>query len=110
MILNRLVVPEGNNIRFFVAHKEDGETYKLRDGETYYIKIKTPSPNGAVMHEAGQANNYFDLKNDFKYGTYPFEVGIQSRNGDRRIILPALDDRLQPLNELIILRRLDFDE
>ena len=109
MILNRLVVPEGNNIRFGIEHKEDGIQYSLKNGESYYIKIIEPSEKGDIVHLSGSNTNYFDFTNHFKYGRYVFEVGISNSAGDTRIILPALDDRLQPLNELIILKRLEAD-
>lgn len=109
MILNRLVVPEGNNIRFGIEHKEDGGEYTLKKGESYYIKIIEPSEKGNIFHLAKSDTNYFDFANNFKFGSYVFEVGISAPAGKERIILPALDDRLQPLNELIILKRLTID-
>lgn len=107
MILNRLIFPEGNDIRFSVSHKENGEDYKLSDGEKYYIVISDETAPDSFVLSADSHNGYFLFPNNLPYGRYLFEVGILASDGTKRIILPALDERMQPVNEMLILRRLN---
>lgn len=107
MILNRLIFPEGNDIRFRVSHKENGSDYSLADGEKYYIVISSETAPESFKMMADSHDGYFLFPNKLSYGRYLFEVGVQSSDGTKRVILPALDERMQPMNEMLILRRLN---
>ncbi len=106
MILNRLVFPEGNRLEFTVSHKENDEYYEPREGEKYYISISRVREPFESMVTFMSDDNHFAVQTGIEYGEYVFEIGIIDATGDSRIILPAVDERGNPLNQLLILRRL----
>lgn len=106
MIINRLIIPEYNDINFVVNHTENGEIYTLPPDYRYYIIVaKSESPFETVCFYESDSRN-FSFSQTFPVGEYIFEVGIINDNGERTVILPSLDERLKPLNQLIVLRRL----
>lgn len=107
MILNRLIVPEGNSINFVLNHTENGEKYILPEGGSYYIIISEPAEPFEQVATCESENEYFSFPADLSAGEYIFEVGMNSSEGIRTVILPALDERLRPMNQLLILRRLN---
>ena len=109
MIQNRLIVPEGNTLSFVLNHKENGEKYTLSDNCNYYIIVsQSEEPFGKQIFCKSNSEN-FSVSNNLSAGEYVFEIGIIDKNNNRRVILPALDERLNPLNQLLILRRLPND-
>lgn len=106
MILNRLIFPQGNKLEFTVSHSENGEKYQPADGESYYMSISLVQEPYEAMMTFTSDNNHFSVQSDLEYGEYVFEIGITDSSGSSRIILPAVDERGNPLNQLLILRRL----
>ncbi len=107
MILNRLIIPEHNELNFVLRHTENGEKYALPDSSRYYMIISKPDePFEKVLFNETDTE-YFSFPVDIPVGEYIFEVGIVNDDSERTVILPALDERLRPLNQLFILRRLD---
>lgn len=106
MILNRLIFPEYNNMNFVLKHTENGEKYQLPNGGKYYIIIsEAVEPFEKIcVHES--ETEHFNFSAEIPEGEYIFEVGMTDGNAVRRVILPALDEKLRPLNQLIVLRRL----
>ncbi len=105
MILNRLIVPYANQIRFDIEHHENDEKYALKPGERYYIYICMPDAPFSLLQREISSSNHFEFDCDLEYGEYIFEVGILNSSGATRVVLPALDERMRPLNQLLILRR-----
>lgn len=106
MILNRLIFPQGNRLDFTVSHSENGKQYQPDEGESYYMSISlVKEPYEAIMTFTSD-NNHFSVDSDLEYGEYAFEIGITDSSGISRIILPAIDERGNPINQLLILRRL----
>lgn len=106
MILNRLIFPEGNKLEFTVSHKENNQIYEPAQGEKYYMNISpAKEPFESVMTFTSDSN-HFSVYAGLEYGEYVFEIGITDAEGYSRIILPAVDERGNPLNQLLILRRL----
>ncbi len=106
MILNRLVFPEGNKLEFTVSHKENDKNYEPREGEKYYISISRVREPFESMVTFTSDDGHFAVRSGIEYGEYVFEIGITDDEGNSRIILPAVDERGNPLNQLLILRRL----
>ena len=106
MIINRLIVPEGNRIRFNLEHHENDRLYKLEKGEFYYVRISEPVEPFKSREMILCDTNHFDFETGLEYGEYVFEVGIMDSQGEYTVILPAIDERFRPLNQLLILRRL----
>lgn len=105
MIVNRLITTQGNNLRFHVNHTVNGEQYELKDGERYYMAVASESvPDKIVMNYMWDGAD-FDMEPSLEDGIYVFEISLDTGNG-REVIIPALDERNRPLNQLIILRRL----
>lgn len=108
MIINRLIIPEYNDINFVVNHTENGEIYNLPSDYRYYIIVaKGENPYETVCFYESD-NRHFNFSQSFPVGEYIFEVGIINGNGERTVILPSLDERQKPLNQLIVLRRLSY--
>lgn len=109
MIINRLITTQGNNLRFHINHTVDGEPYKLKTGEKYYMAVATESqPDKIVMNYMWDGAD-FDMETELEDGIYVFEISLNTNTG-REVIMPALDERHRPLNQLIILRRLKMYE
>lgn len=106
MILNRLIFPEGNRIRFCLSHSEDGKEYENSEDEYYYINISDAEDPSVVQMNWQSYDKYFDFDAKLSEGRYVFEVGLQKADGKRVVILPAFDERRHPLNEILILKRL----
>ncbi len=107
MIINRLIVPEGNYLTFTLNHKVGGEVYELKPGETYYMKIAASAAPTQSLLQFITSDNSFNLSPELDEGRYVFEIGVKDSRGFDNIILPALDDRRCALNELIVLKRLE---
>lgn len=106
MILNRLVITQGDPVRFHLNHSENGEIYQLGDGERYFATIAKEADPDEVMANLYPTDADFDFPLNLEEGSYVFEVGLISADGEKRVILPALDERHRPLNQLLVLRRL----
>ncbi len=106
MILNRMIFPCGNKIEFTVSHNENENKYVLEDNERYYIVISEASTQFRVLQREESNTNHFSFETDLSYGDYVFEIGIIDGKGNMRVILPAVDERLRPLNQLLLLRRM----
>lgn len=107
MIVNRLIFPEGNKLEFNVEHHENEKLYDLAKGEFYYIKISESVEPFTVREQFLSDSSHFSVPTALGDGEYVFEIGIMDKNGKYRIILPAVDERLRPLNQMLILRRLE---
>jgi len=107
MILNRLIFPEGNKLEFNIEHHENDKLYKLEKGEFYYIKISDAVEPFTIREQFLCDGSHFSVPTTLPDGEYVFEIGIMDKNAKFRIILPAVDERLRPLNQLLILRRLE---
>lgn len=106
MILNRLIVPEYNDLNFVLNHTENGEKYQLPVNSRYYIIVsESAEPFEKIFFHTSETE-YFNISTDIPEGEYIFEIGVVRGDGERTVILPALDERLRPLNQLIVLRRL----
>lgn len=109
MIQNRLIIPERNPLNFVLNHKENGEKYTLPDSCSYYIIVsQSEEPFSKLIFQKTTCEK-FSVSNNLSAGEYVFEIGIIDKNDNRTVILPALDERLNPLNQLLILRRLPND-
>lgn len=106
MILNRLIVPEGNPVIFYLNHSENGQEYANTRDEYYYINISEENDPSIVCLHWETNQKYFDFDPSLPEGRYVFEIGLRKPDGSSVVILPALDERRHPLNELLILRRL----
>lgn len=106
MILNRLIVPEGNPVTFYLNHSENGMEYVIGRDEYYYINISDENDPSSVCRHWETNQKYFDFESTLPEGRYVFEIGLRKADGSGIVILPALDERRHPLNELLILRRL----
>ena len=106
MIQNRLIVPQQNNLRFVLDHTENDEKYNLAENSRYYIIISESAEpfEKRLFHKS--ESEYFNVFINLPDGEYVFEIGIIDENDKRTVILPALDERLRPLNQLLVLRRL----
>ena len=108
MIINRLIIPEYNDINFVVNHTENGESYILPSDYSYYIIVaKGEMPFETVCFYQSDSR-HFNFSQQLPVGEYIFEVGMINANGERTVILPSLDERQKPLNQLIVLRRLNY--
>lgn len=105
MILNRLITAQGNTLRFHVNHTVNGEPYELQDGEKYYMAIASEDDPDTVLLNCVWNSSDFEMELELDEGIYIFEICL-SKNLERQVIIPALDERHRPLNQLIILRRL----
>lgn len=106
MILNRLIIPEQNNLNFVLNHTENGEKYHLAPDSEYYILISKPTEPFEKISFHKSETEHFNISADIPEGEYIFEVGMIDGNAVRTVILPALDEKLRPLNQLLVLRRL----
>lgn len=106
MILNRLIFPQGNILEFTVSHKENDCLYEPADGEKYYISIADAKDPFESLMTFTSDDSHFSVQAELDFGEYVFEIGITDSSGGSRIILPAVDERGNPLNQLLILRRL----
>ncbi len=109
MILNRIVITEGDPLRFHVNHTENGEIYEKGTGETYFATIAMEDNPDILVASLNPTTADFDFPLNLSEGSYVFEVGIKSADGDKRILLPALDERHNALNQILVLRRLCND-
>ncbi|MBQ8209917.1 MAG: hypothetical protein IJZ35_04985 [Clostridia bacterium] len=109
MILNRLVITQGDPLRFHLNHTENGEVYQLAEGEEYFLSVTNEeNPGQSVLH-FHNSDADFEIYLNLDEGSYVFELGVRTEDGDTRVILPALDERHRALNQLLVLRRL-YDE
>lgn len=106
MIINRLIVPEYNNINLEINHTENGEKYVLPSDHRYYLLIAYPKEPFDPLCYSVSDSSHFSFPQQFPAGEYIFEVGIVDNDEKRTVLLPSLDERLKPINQLIILRRL----
>lgn len=106
MILNRLVVPEGNYLVFTLNHMEGGEQYELKPGEMYYMSVAPYDEPHAAIVQFFTNTNHFNMRHGLDEGRYVFEIGVIAKSP--KVILPSVDERRQPLNELIILKKMDL--
>ena len=106
MILNRLILPEDNKLQFTFNYKEGDVDYELKKNETYYMSIAPAENPWTILLQYVTTNKDFSFFPELPEGRYVFEMGIKEPDGFERIVLPALDERRQPLNELLVLRRL----
>ena len=107
MIVNRLIIPEGNKLEFRIEHHENDKLYELKKGEFYYIKISDAVEPFPVREQFLSDGSHISVPTSLPDGEYVFEIGIMDKNAKYRIILPAVDERLRALNQLIVLRRLE---
>lgn len=106
MIINRLIIPECNDLNFILNHTENGEKYQLPGNSRYYIIVSKPTEPFEKLFFYTTENEYFNVTTDIPEGEYIFEIGMINSKDARTVILPALDERLRPLNQLLVLRRL----
>lgn len=106
MILNRLIITQGDPLRFHLNHTENGEVYQLADNELYFLAITNEDNPGQTMAYCFNTSPDFEIYLSLDEGSYVFEIGIKNDSGDSRVILPAIDERHRALNQLIVLRRL----
>lgn len=106
MILNRLIIPELNDLNFVLNHTENGEKYQLSEDSKYYIIVSKSAEPFEKLFFYETETEFFNVSNNLPEGEYIFEIGIINKNDVRTVILPALDERLRPLNQLLVLRRL----
>ena len=106
MILNRLIIPECNELNFILNHTENGEKYQLPGNSKYYIIVSKPTEPFEKLFFYTTDTEYFNVETDIPEGEYIFEIGMINSKDRRTVILPALDERLRPLNQLLVLRRL----
>lgn len=106
MVLNRLIITQGDPLRFHLNHTENGEVYQLADGEEYFLAVAREDCPEQMIFYCFNTCPDFEIYLSIDEGRYVFEVGIKNDSGDSRVILPSLDDRLRALNQLIVLRRL----
>lgn len=106
MILNRLIVTQGDPLRFHINHTENGEVYQLADDEEYFVSIATEEDPGQLIVYFCNADADFEVYVNLSEGAYVFEVGIKSDDGSSRVILPAVDERYRAINQILVLRRL----
>lgn len=105
VILNRIIITEGNRLRFHVNHTVNNEDYVLKDGEKYHMTIAAEDNPEAVIFSSQWTGSDFDMKPNLKEGIYVFEISFNDGTSTE-VIMPALDERHRPLNQLIVLRRL----
>lgn len=105
MILNRLIVPEGNNLVFDINHTVDGEKYQLKENETYYMKVGEKNSPYNILTTFESESAHFEVNSELSFGEYVFEIGINDGKLGV-VILPAFDEKNRPLNQLLVLRRL----
>ena len=107
MILNRLVITEGDPLRFHVNHTENGEVYKLGKDEKYFFAVGLENVDESRIFYTFNYDADFDMQLTIEEGSYVFEVGIvDEEKGISRVILPAFDERRRALNQLLVLRRI----
>ncbi len=107
MILNRLIFPENNDINFVLSHTENGEKYELPSNCRYYIIISGSSEPFEKVCFYETETQFFNFSPEIPAGEYIFEIGMLNEENVRTVILPALDERLRPMNQLLVLRRLE---
>lgn len=105
MIQNRLITAEGNMLRFHVNHTVNGEVYKLSENERYYFSVAPEDDPGNILFTNLRVDGDFEFRIDIEAGMYVFELSLYDGK-TRQVIIPALDERNRPLNQLIVLRRL----
>lgn len=106
MVLNRLIITQGDPLRFHLNHTENGEVYQLAEDEIYFLAIaKDENPENAMVCFFNNSQD-FEVYLSLEEGSYVFEVGIKNDSGASRVILPSVDERRRALNQLIVLRRL----
>lgn len=106
MVLNRLIITQGDPLMFHINHTENGSVYSLKPKESYFLAITTDTDyNGSIFYFYSKGPD-FDVNINLEEGMYAFEIGIKNDDGPTRVILPAMDERRRPLNQLIVLRRL----
>ena len=107
MILNRLVITQGDPLRFRVNHTENGEPYELGKNEKYFFAVGLENSEEPMLFYTFNYNPDFDMQLTIEEGSYVFEVGIvDDETGVSRVILPAFDERRRPLNQFLVLRRI----
>ena len=106
MIVNRLVAAEYNDLDFVIDHTENGEACTLPEGSRYYMMIARSSEPVEFVAQAFSEDKHMHFDGSLSEGEYIFELGIITRDGNSRVILPALDEKLRPMNQIIVLRRL----
>lgn len=104
MIQNRIVTVEGNMVDFHINHTENGIKYELKDGEIYRIVISSDGEAGSVLVSIDSYSSDCSFEAGISEGVYVIEICLV-RNGQSQVILPAVDERHRPLNQLIVLRR-----
>lgn len=107
MIVNRLIVPEYNDINFVIDHTENGEKYLLPEGYRYYIIIAQSSEPFTPLCYTVSDSEHMNFSPELGEGEYIFELGLITADGRKSVILPALDERLKPINQILVLRRLN---
>lgn len=105
MILNRIVVPADNILEFDITHTKDGADYELSEGEQYYMIVSLPDKPEAFLMTYYTDGKHFKFKVPLDPGRYVFEIGTEKAK-ERQVLLPPFDDRLQPMNEFIVLKHL----
>lgn len=105
MILNRLIVTRGNTLEFHLNYIVDDEEYSLKSSEYYYINIASADAPNILLSTYTWRSNDFSNKVALSAGIYVFEIGIRS-SSTTKVLVPALDERNRPLNQLIVLKRL----
>ena len=108
MIVNRLIISEYNNIDFVINHTENGEKYTLPAGYRYYMTIAESNEPFAYIDQAVSKDEHMHFNGNLTEGVYIFELGTISPQGDMQVILPALDEKHRPMNQIIVLRRLKY--
>lgn len=104
MILNRIIITQGDPLRFHVNHTEKGEAYELGTGESYFATIALENDPDILVARLNPTTADFDFPLNLSEGSYVFEVGIIAADGTKRILLPALDERHNALNQILVLR------
>ena len=108
MIVNRLIASEYNDIDFVINHTENGEKYTLPEGYRYYMTIAESNEPFRFVAQAVSDDEHMHFSGSLAEGVYIFELGTISPQGDMQVILPALDEKHRPMNQIIVLRRLKY--
>lgn len=108
MIINRLIVSEYNDIDFVINHTENGEKYTLPADHRYYMIIAESNEPFGFVAQATSEDEHMHFNCNLNEGVYVFELGTIGPQGDMQVVLPALDEKLRPMNQLIVLRRLKY--
>ncbi len=105
MIVNRIVMTEGNRLTLTLNHTVNGEPFALSVGQKYYIAVSPENDCDNNCFVAFWDSDTLNIPNGLTEGTYIFEIGIYS-SLNREVIMPALDENRKPLNQLIVLKRI----